>query len=233
MSTNFKQIFERSIKEAVLMTPLSDVIMAHRLGKELRDWEKRGRPEVLPNVMKQKVVEEYARKFQLAVLVETGTNMGVMVSAMKDNFREIISIELGMSLFRRARRKFKRFGHIRILQGDSAQVLESLLPTLHERCLFWLDAHYSGGITAKGSQETPIVRELMQVLAHPVPGHVILIDDARCFTARNDYPAVGEIRDIVRQFHPEWVFECRQDIMRIHAASPIVRNLPRGSDFHD
>ena len=215
------------------MTPLSDVIMAHRLEKELRDWEKQGRPDVLPNVMKQRVVEEYARKFQLAVLVETGTNMGIMVSAMKDKFQKIVSIELGTSLYRRARRKFRRFSHIRILQGDSAQVLGSLLPTLREPCLFWLDAHYSGGITAKGSQETPIVNELIQVLSHPVPGHVILIDDARCFTARNDYPAVGEIRDIARQIHPEWVFECRQDIMRIHAAPTIVEDVTEGSDFHD
>jgi hypothetical protein len=218
MSVNYKQVFVRSVKRAVLFTPLSDVIMARRLKKELQDWEKHGRPDVLPNVMKQRIVEQYARRFQLPVLIETGTNMGAMVSAMKDVFREITSIELEESLYLRAKRKFESFSHIRILQGDSAQVLGKLLPTVREPCLFWLDAHYCGGITAQGSEETPIVKELTQVLGHRVPGHVILIDDARCFTGQNDYPAVSEIRHIVHQVHPEWVFECQQDIMRIHAA---------------
>jgi hypothetical protein len=84
--------------------------------------------------------------------------------------------------------------------------------------LFWLDAHYCGGMTAKGSEETPVIKELTQVLAHPVAGHVILIDDARCFTGKNGYPTLGEVSAIIRHTHPDWVFECRQDIMRIHAA---------------
>jgi hypothetical protein len=218
VADGYKQIFVRSIKKAALFTPLSDVIIALRLEKEVQDWKKRGRPDVLPNVMKQRIVGQYARQFQLPLLIETGTNMGAMVSALKNVFREIISIELEESLYLRAKRKFKRFSHIRILQGDSAQVLEKLLPTVHERCLFWLDAHYCGGITAQGSDETPIVKELTQALAHPVPGHVILIDDARCFTGQNGYPTVGDVRDIVRQIHPEWSFECQRDIMRIHAA---------------
>ena len=218
MPDDYKQIFVRSVKKAVLFTPLSDVIMARRLEKELQDWEKRGRPDVLPNVMKQKIVEQYARQFQLPVLIETGTNMGAMVSAMKNVFREIVSIELEEFLYLRAKRKFERFGHIRILQGDSAHVLEKLLPTVHEPCLFWLDAHYCGGITAQGPEETPIIKELTQVLSHPVLGHVILIDDARCFTGQNEYPTVAEIRDLVRRVHPERVFECQHDIMRIHAA---------------
>ena len=218
MPVAYKQVLIRSFKKAVLLTPLSDVIMARRLEKEVQDWEKHGRPDVLPNVMKQKIVEQYARQFGVPILIETGTNMGATVSAMISVFREIVSIELEESLYLRAKRKFKRFGHIRILQGDSAQVLEKLLPTVREPCLFWLDAHYCGGMTAKGPEDTPIIKELAQVLAHPVTGHVILIDDARCFTGKNGYPTVGELSDIIRHTHPEWVFECRQDIMRIHAA---------------
>lgn len=218
MPASYKRIFVRSIKKAVLMTPLSEVIMTRRLEKEVKDWERHGRPDVLPNIMKHKIVEEYARKFRLPVLIETGTNMGAMVSAMTNVFQQIVSIELEESLYARAKRKFERFEHVRILHGDSAQVLTKLLPKVFEPCLFWLDAHYCGGMTARGPEGTPIVKELTQVLAHPIPGHIILIDDARCFTGENDYPGVGEIRDLVYQAHPDWVFECRQDIMRIHAA---------------
>ncbi len=226
---NYKEVAIRSVKKAVLLTPLSDIIILHRLKKEFQEWERNGKPDVLPNLMKQGIVEEYARRFRLTTLIETGTNMGAMVSAMKATFKRIVSIELEESLYARAKRKFRRFSHITIIQGDSSEVLGDLLPTLVEPCLFWLDAHYSGGLTAKGPQETPIVKELLQVLAHPVAGHIILIDDIRCFTGQNDYPAISKIREIVCQSHPDWVFESRQDIMRIHASSPKSDKLASGS----
>ena len=37
---------------------------------------------------------EYAQRFHLPVLIETGTQYGQMISAMRTRFREIYSIEL-------------------------------------------------------------------------------------------------------------------------------------------
>jgi hypothetical protein len=82
--------------------------------------------------------------------------------------------------------------------------------------LFWLDGHYSGGITAKGPLDTPIVKELDSILNHSVTGHVILIDDARCFVGENDYPTIDELREILHTERPRWVFEVKDDIIRIH-----------------
>ena len=129
----------------------------------------------------------YGRRFSLATLVETGTFLGAMVEASRDTFTRIISIELDAKLHRQAQRKFARFAHITILRGDSAAVLPEVLKGLSEPCLFWLDGHFSGGITAKSDVETPILQELAAILRHPIKGHVILIDDARAFTGQGGF----------------------------------------------
>lgn len=151
----------------------------------------------------------------LNTLIETGTYLGSMVNAMKGEFDEIVSIELDEQLSEMARRRFARYGHISIIQGDSAKILPKLLLGRENPCLFWLDGHYSGGITAKGARETPIVQELLEILRHPVDGHVVLVDDAREFNGERDYPTLSEIRRLVSEQWPNWKFEVENDIIRI------------------
>jgi len=49
--------------------------------RELRDWERNGRPVPPPRMFKQQVVREHAQNFGLRVLVETETYLGEMVEA--------------------------------------------------------------------------------------------------------------------------------------------------------
>ena len=90
-----------------------------------------------------------------------------------------------------------------------------------------MDAHYSGGITAKGKLDTPILEELHQILNHHVAGHVILIDDARFFVGRGGYPTLEEIRDLVTLLRPRSMFEIRDDIIRITPGEFGKRNRSR------
>ena len=46
-----------------------------------------------PHVVKQRVLREYAERYELKVFVETGTYRGDMVQAMKPLFDKIYSIE--------------------------------------------------------------------------------------------------------------------------------------------
>ena len=101
-------------------------------------------------------------------------------------------------------------------QGDSGKVLPSVLARLTEPALFWLDAHYSGPGTARASRDTPIVDEISAILAHPVPGHVALIDDARGFGALRDYPTLAALEDFVRERAAGLVYEVSDDVIRIH-----------------
>jgi hypothetical protein len=142
--------------------------------------------------------------------------MGDMLSAMRKHFDRLISIELSKDLAERARQRFDRYRNIAIVQGDSGAMLPNVMQELSQPTLFWLDGHYSGGATARGEIDTPIVSELKIILSDRVKGHVILVDDARLFDGTNDYPTVEEVRQLVQQLRPDLDFSVNNDIIRIH-----------------
>jgi len=183
---------------------------------ELSTWERAGKPAPPPHIVKQHILSTYASAFSTDVLIETGTYLGQMVYAMRNRFRTILSIELGGDLARRARHRFRDDAHIRILQGDSGEVLPELLNNISTQSLFWLDGHYSGGFTAKGKTGTPVMREMRTILDHRIKNHVILIDDARCFDGTQDYPIVDELRELIAAHRPGYDFSISNDVIRIH-----------------
>jgi hypothetical protein len=183
--------------------------------REFRAWWERGRSGETPHFIKRLAVLTDASGFGVKTLVETGTFRGEMVWACRKQFTAIYSIELDRALCAAARAKFARFPHIHILEGDSEKVLPELLARLNERCLFWLDAHYCSPAAGRAARETPILKELEVIFAHAVPDHVILVDDARCFGTRPDYPTVDELRAFVLARRPDWAVTVRDDIIRI------------------
>lgn len=112
--------------------------------------------------------------------------MGEMVEAQKLRFDKIYSIELGIDLYQKAKRRFKGNKSVTIINGDSGKVLPVLLEEISEPAIFWLDGHYSGGITAKADKECPIFEELDAIFKFNKFNHVLLIDDARCINGEND-----------------------------------------------
>src|SRR5438876_12021434 len=176
-------------------------------------WRLRGSPLPPPHAVKERAVREYAARFRLRVLVETGTWLGDMVARTRHAFDRVYTIELDDALWRRARSRFAGDRRVTLLHGDSAQVLPGVLASLQEPALFWLDGHYSGGPTARGSLSTPISAELRHILAHPVRRHVILIDDARCFTGEDDYPALAELERRLRAERPDSAWSDKDDII--------------------
>lgn len=206
----------KSLKDVIKNSIPEDIRKFGQDQRALRSWEKQGRPSPPPHVVKESLIKEYAKKFHTGILIETGTYLGNMVYAMRKSFTRILSFELDQKLYEAARKRFAADEHIRIIHGDSGALLGDHLATIAEPCLFWLDGHYSGGITAKATLETPIKSELENILSHPVEGHVILIDDARCFTGANDYPTIQELRDFVFERKREWHFAVETDVIRIH-----------------
>ena len=134
-----------------------------------------------------------AEQYACEILIETGTYYGQMVEAMRNEFKEIYSIELSEKLFLDAENKFAEYGHIHLFHGDSAVVLPEIIPKMDRRALFWLDGHYSAGDTACGEKQTPVFEELDSLTASPDYGHVIVIDDARLFDGTDDYPTLSDL----------------------------------------
>ena len=189
------------IKHSLRRTRLYDVFRDLREHRRYRAWLHAGRPSPPPHLLKQLTVKEYAARYRTQVFVETGTYMGNMVRAVRDTFDSIDSIELSAEFCDRAARRFLRYNLISILYGDSPRILPQILSDVQQPCLFWPDGHYSGGTTAKGEKETPILEELDLTLGDREE-HVILIDDARCFTRPADYPSVGQLKQLFRAAKP-------------------------------
>jgi hypothetical protein len=51
-------------------------------------------------------------------------------------------------------------------------------------------------------------------LAHPVRGHVVLIDDARLFDGTAGYPALSELRSWIQRERPGSEVQIEDDIIR-------------------
>ena len=188
-----------------------------RAKKQRKAWETGGRFGP-PHIIKQLHLKEHAQTYQLSTLVETGTFLGDMVFAMKDQFKDIYSIELSEDLHNRAKSIFKKYPHIHLVAGDSATCLGSVLSGINDRCLFWLDGHYSAGITASGEAYCPLNQELDAILKHPVKGHVLLIDDAICFDGTNGYPTLFELHDTVLKSFPGYEMKVFDNIIQIRPA---------------
>jgi len=174
--------------------------------------------KVISPIHKRKVVEKYGIENKCNILIETGTYLGEMIEYQQKNFNKIFSIEIAEVFFEFSRKRLMKYKNIEILQGDSGTMLASILSHVSEddKILFWLDGHYSGGLTEKGSKDCPIFEELDCIFATKRTRDVILIDDARCFDGQHtSYPTVEELKSFILEHAPESNFEVTEDIVRI------------------
>lgn len=181
------------------------------------------RPAVVPPYeLKRDMLRFYKNKYKINYFIETGTFMGDTVFYLKDDFKQIISIELAEDLAGRAKERFQDEKHIQILHGDSGQILNKIIQNIDQPILFWLDGHYSSEFfvgenfirTAKGEKNTPVEEELKWILQSSVQ-HVVLIDDARLFTGLNDYPSVSRIRKLVNRSAKSYGMQVKNDMIII------------------
>lgn len=178
---------------------------------------------VPPYSEKRRIILEYKKKYGLEVLIETGTFLGDTVNEFKKDFHKVVSFELSADLAAKAKERFREDANVTIVEGDSGLLLKEYLKDINQPCLFWLDGHYSSEFflgetfiaTAKGEKNTPIVKELDAVFSHPVKGHVVLIDDARCFNGKDDYPTIAELKSQIGSKGKDLRLTVKRDIIRI------------------
>lgn len=99
-----------------------------------------------------------------------------------------IIVEVEPRLAAWARVRFDGVANVRVVEGDSEQLMTGLIADLDQPALFYLDGHYSGGQTGKGQHETPMVKEVEAILRDAPNGSFVIIDDARSFGRLQDYP---------------------------------------------
>jgi hypothetical protein len=150
----------------------------------------------------------------IRTLIETGTYYGDMVEAQRSNFTKIFSIELSADLWKKASERFQPYPGIKIMHGDSGVMLHKIMPEISQPALFWLDGHFSEGVTAKGEKDCPIFEELDAIFAFSRQDHVILIDDARYFVGQGDYPTIESLSNYVHSKDPRYKLKVADDIIR-------------------
>lgn len=162
---------------------------------------------------KHQLIEAFQKKYGYNILIETGTFLGDMVEAQRNNFRKIYSIELQHDLAEKAKARFMKMDHVKILQGDSSKLLREILDEVNEPAIFWLDAHYSGGLTARGEKDCPIYAEVDAIFEKNMD-HILLIDDARYFTGEGDYPKINDLTAYIQKKDARYNVDVANDVIR-------------------
>ena len=185
-------------------------------GPDFLMWRLKGSPlRRIPHLVKRAVVREYAERFQLPVLIETGTQYGQMINAVRKQFREVYTIELDDTNYSQAVKNFAGHKNVHVIHGDSAVELPRLLKSIADPCLFWLDGH---------SGKTPIMDELRAIFSHKPHQHVPLIDDAHCFGTSPYYPTLDAVKELTQQMNPGATVEVRDNIIRIHNENSVQQD---------
>jgi hypothetical protein len=212
----------KKLRSLLRDTPAADLRDRIQNDRLISAWKASGMPAPPPEIIKRNVLSTYGQAFALNTLIETGTFQGQTPYVLRDRFKSIYSIELSSELAARATERFRSRPHIHILQGDSGELLPRLLASITEPCLFWLDGHYSGGETAQGNLDTPILKELDTIFSHRASGHVVLIDDARLFNGTQDYPTLEQLQAKFASDAPSYEFSVRNDIIRAHPPKDVA-----------
>jgi hypothetical protein len=145
--------------------------------------------------------------------IETGTYLGHTTSWLAKQADKVISIEPDQRLAQRAQRKVSANHRITILKGYSEELLGPVLNDVTGKVSFWLDGHFSGGVTAIGTTVTPIIHELHVIGAvlKKFEQVSIFIDDSRLFGdgihAKNGYPPREALVTWAREHEMNWTIE--------------------------
>jgi hypothetical protein len=151
----------------------------------------------------------YLNKFaQGSVFIETGCSEGWTLSRAKEfGFSQIYGIELQSNFITHCKDKFKNDSTIKIIEGDSPDILREICTTLTEKATFWLDAHESGSDLASPIYgRCPLLEELLAINLSPIKDHVLMIDDIRLLnTHQFDFLQIEQVMEAIYNINPNYI----------------------------
>lgn len=173
--------------------------------------------------------------FKTDVFIESGTSYGTTARNAKDIFNEVHTIELEESFFTKAKQNFSSCSFVHVYHGDSGDLMPAILEKVKKRnILFWLDGHFSGGTTARGVGNTPIMKELAAIEKSGIRNGIILIDDMCCFSPEikavpdvaQGYPSMDQLRQALLKINPGYELILYGDILIAYPSTFQVQVSP-------
>ena len=112
--------------------------------------------------------------------IESGTYEGDTIFSLEPYFNNLFTIEYSKSLYENTKNKYMG-NKINFILGDSSIIFNTLLLSIKEKSIFFLDGHWSGGLTGKSDKDCPLIEEITCINNLFVNDAIIIIDDHRLF----------------------------------------------------
>jgi len=112
--------------------------------------------------------------------IETGTYKGDTIYGVEPYFKKLYTIEFSENYYNDVKKKYTG-NKINFILGDSSIVFKTLLPTITDKCIFFLDGHWSGEDTGHAEKDCPLEEEITHINNLFQNKAIIIIDDFRLF----------------------------------------------------
>ena len=144
----------------------------------------------MPSLNKEFLLQLKDNYSNYNTFIETGTLKGETIFAMEPCFNKLYTIEFSQKYYLNTKKRAQAacISNINFILGDSSIVFGSLLPTINEKAIFFLDGHWSCGDTGKSEKVCPLMEEITHINKLFKSEAIIIIDDYRLF-GRKDFGA--------------------------------------------
>jgi len=138
--------------------------------------------------------------------IETGTYRGDTLEIIKNNYKNVYSVELSNVFYNNSVNRFKHDKNIKIFFGNSRYDLFNIITNINCPITFWLDSHWSGVEHVGCDKDVlcPVLYELEQIKQHNIKSHTIMIDDIRLMDGVNFKVTKEEILNKLYEINPDY-----------------------------
>jgi len=161
-----------------------------------------------PHFVKQGVLLRHGIKN--CTWIESGTYLGSTTKLLATIYFHVHTIEPSQKCLSIAKDYIGDLKNVTYYNGTSEDYIETACAAVGGDVCFWLDGHYSAGITFQGDDDTPIMHELavIEKYLHRYRSVVVMIDDIRCSHLDDDhYPSLNYYVEWSNRNNLNWIIE--------------------------